>query len=144
MSDTINKHEAMWDFLSDCPLIVNFLKFNSVEDTQGEVSIATTATEKWEKKYVRNHGIMRYDFALIFMQPHDMGTSSVNIDEIFDVQEVMTWIDKQNANSNFPNFGEECKMLSIENLQNVPTLSAVNADNSVAKYMLQCRVRYAI
>lgn len=140
----VNKHEIMREYLERYPSLGAYLKFNTIDDVQGERSIATTYGDAWEKKYMRGHGIKRYDFAMIIMQPFDSGTSSINTFEMFDVQQFMEWIDEQNEAKNFPDFGEGTKIISIENLQNMPNLAGVNQGGAVAKYMFQCRVRYSV
>lgn len=140
----VNRHEAMWTYLMQYPELYTYLKFNTVEDIPEEASMATSYSETWEKRYLHGHGVKRYDFAVIIIAPYDTGTSQLNINELFNVQKFMSWIDEQNKNKNFPDFGEDAKILSIENLQNMPSLAGVNSDSAVAKYMFQCRVRYSI
>jgi len=137
----MNKNEAMWEYLMKCPEINTYLTFNSVGAESGNTGLLTEySSEAWEKKMLRG-GIKRYDFAVIMMKQHDTGTSTVNISQIFDVQKVMDWIDEQNQIRNFPDFGNKM-MISIENLQNMPNLAGVSDDSTVAKYMIQCRVKY--
>lgn len=136
-----NKHQAMLDYLAKYPGLDAFLRFNSVTDKLGNVSVQTVYSGEWEKRYIGGHGIKRYDFAVVSMAPQDPGTSSVNADQMQYAQKFMKWIDQQRRARNFPDF-EGCKVLSIENLQNMPNLAGVNSAGNVAKYMFQCRVRY--
>lgn len=136
-----NKHQAMLDYLAKYPGLDAFLRFNSVPDELGNVSVQTVYSSEWEKRYIGCHGIKRYDFAVVSMAPQDPGTSSVNAEQMQEAQKFMEWIDEQRRARNFPYF-EGCKVLSIENLQNMPNLAGVNAAGNVAKYMFQCRVRY--
>lgn len=136
-----NKHQAMLDYLAKYPGLDAFLRFNSVTDKLGNVSVQTVSSNEWEKRYIGGHGIKRYDFAVVSMAPQDPGTSSVNAEQMQEAQKFMEWIDQQRKARNFPDF-DGCKVLSIENLQNMPNLAGVNAAGNVAKYMFQCRVRY--
>ena len=136
-----SKHQAMLDYLAKYPGLDAFLRFNSVTDKLGNVSVQTVSSNEWEKHYIRGHGIKRYDFAVVSMAPQDPGTSSVNAEQMQEAQKFMEWIDQQRKARNFPDF-EGCKVLSIKNLQNMPNLAGVNAAGNVAKYMFQCRVRY--
>ena len=138
-----NKHKAMLDYLSQYPGLDAFLRFNSVTDELGNVSVQTVYGDKWERQYIGGHGIKRYDFAVVTMNPQDPGTSRVNADQMEDVEGFMAWIEEQNKARNFPDF-DGCKVLSIENLQNMPNLAGVNSAGNVAKYMMQCRVRYYV
>lgn len=136
-----SKHEAMLAYLSKYPGWGAFLRFNSVTDELGNVSVQTAYSNQWEKRYIVGHGIKRYDFAIVSMAPQDPGTSHANADRMQEAQNFMEWIDEQQRARNFPDF-EGCKVLSIENLQNMPNLAGVNTAGNVAKYIIQCRVRY--
>ena len=68
-------------------------------------------------------------------------TANEVAEQMQEAQKFMEWIDQQRKARNFPDF-EGCKVLSIENLQNMPNLAGVNAAGNVAKYICQCRVRY--
>ncbi len=136
-----SKHEAMLAYLSKYPGLDAFLRFNSATDELGNVSVQTVYSNKWEKRYIGGHGIKRYDFAIVSMAPQDPGTSHANADRMQEAQDFMEWIDEQRKARNFPDF-EGCRVLSIENLQNMPNLAGVNTAGNVAKYMFQCRVRY--
>lgn len=139
-----NKHKAMWEWLMQYPELYSYLKANTVDDVAGEVSFVTSYGDKWEHRHIRNHGIKRYDFAVAMIRQHDTGTSEINLEEIFDVEKFMSWVDEQNEDGNFPDFGEECRVISVENLQNMPNLAGVDRDGAAAKYLFQCRVRYSV
>lgn len=139
-----NKSNAMWWYLGQYPELSSYLKFNTSENYIGDVSFNSSPSETWEKKYMRGKGIKRYNFTVVMIRPHDTGTSILNVDEIFNVEKFMDWISEQNKIKNFPDFGENTRVLSIEPLQNIPNLAAVDPDGSSAKYMFGCRVRYEI
>lgn len=137
----MSKHEAMVEYLKQYPGLRSFLHFNTITDKSGNVAVQTVYGEEWEKRQLRGHGIKRYDFALVSMVPQDPGTSNANVAQMENAQAFMEWVTEQNRLRNFPQF-EGCKVLSIENLQNMPNPAGVNAAGNVAKLMCQCRVRY--
>lgn len=137
----MSKHEAMVEYLRQYPGLRSFLYFNTITDKTGNVGMQTVYGEEWETRQLRGHGIKRYDFAFVSMVPQDPGTSGVNVAQMDSAQAFMDWIAEQNRLRNFPDF-EDCEVLSIENLQNMPNPSGVNAAGSAAKLMCQCRVRY--
>lgn len=116
------KHRAMLKYLAQYPGLDAFLRFNSITDSAGNVSVQTVYSSTWEKRQIRNHGIKRYDFAIESTAPQDAGTSGVNVAQMQTAQDFMAWIDEQNLVRNFPKFAG-CKVLSIENLQNMPSLT---------------------
>lgn len=136
-----NKNTAMLEYLRQYPGLQSFLYFNSMVDQIGNTAVQTVYGETWEKKYVRGHGIKQWDFAVVKIAQADTGTSDINADETQAVQDFMDWIDAQNKSQNFPVF-DGCKILSIENLQNMPNFAGIDNNEGTAKYMFQCRVRY--
>lgn len=136
-----NKNTAMLAYLRQYPGLQSFLYFNSMVDQIGNTALQTVYGEAWEKKYVRNHGIKQWDFAVVKIAQADTGTSDINADETQAVQDFMDWIDAQNKAKNFPAF-DGCEILSIENLQNMPNFAGIDNNEGTAKYMFQCRVRY--
>lgn len=136
-----NKNTAMLEYLRQYPGLQSFLFFNSMVDQIGNTSVQTVSGETWEKKYVRGHGIKQWDFAVVKIAQADTGTSDINADETQAVQDFMDWIDEQNKAGNFPDFSPS-KVLSIQNLQNMPNFAGIDNNEGTAKYMFQCRVRY--
>lgn len=141
MIATDNKNIAMLNYLRQYPGLQSFLYFNSMVDQIGNTAVQTVYGETWEKKFVRGHGIKQWDFAVVKIAQADTGTSDINADETQAVQDFMDWIDAQNKSQNFPVF-DGCKILSIENLQNMPNFAGIDNNEGTAKYMFQCRVRY--
>lgn len=136
----MSKHEAMVEYLKQYPGLRSFLYFNTATNIVGNISVQTIYSDEWEEQDITGHGTKRYDFAIIFMTPQDSsGTSNLNVAQMDSVQAFMEWIREQDKQKNFPDFGES-EVYSIENLQNMPNLSTAN--ESVSKYMFQCRVRY--
>lgn len=138
-----DKNAAMLEYLRQYDGLQSFLYFNVVESDVGKVALQTVYGEAWEKKFVRGHGIKHWDFALVRIAPADTGTSNTNANETQEMQKFMDWIDEQNKAQNFPKF-DGCKVLSIENLQNMPNFAGINTDEGTARYMVQCRVRYSV
>ena len=52
------------------------------------------------------------------------------------------WIEGQNQQKIYPDFGNNCRIEKIEVLQNMPNLAGINAKAGLAKYMIQGRVVY--
>lgn len=137
-----NKHKVVLDYLSNYPDIKSFLYFNTSLEELNHTSVNTITSDYFEQKYLRG-GIKNYDFAITFIGQYDTGTSDVNINQIFDLEKFMLWIDEQNKNKNFPEF-EDGEVISIENLQNEPSFSGINETGNLAKYMFQIRIKYLI
>ena len=129
-----NKHKVVLDYLSNYPDIKSFLYFNTSLEELNHTSVNTITSDYFEQNY---------DFAVTFIGQYDTGTSDININQIFDLEKFMLWIDEQNKNKNFPEF-EDGEVISIENLQNQPSFSGINETGNLAKYMFQIRIKYLI
>lgn len=136
-----NKNIAMLDYLRQYPGLTSYLYFNTILPYIGTTAVQTVYGEAWEKKYVRGHGVKQWDFALVYIAPADTGTSDTNADQTQAAQDFMDWVSEQNNKENFPDFSPG-KVLSIENLQNMPNFAGIDNNEGAAKYMFQCRVRY--
>lgn len=143
MIATDNKNQAMLEYLKQYPGAQSTLFFNTLVDRIGNQGVQTVYGEAWETRYVRGHGIKQWDFAVVKIAELSTGTSDINVNEAQAVQDFMDWIDLQNAAGNFPDFSPG-KVLSIENLQNMPNFAGIDQNEGAAKYMFQCRVRYQI
>lgn len=138
-----NKNIAMLEYLRQYPGLQSFLYFNSMVDQIGNTAVQTVYGDTWEKRFIRERGIKQYDFAVVKIAQADTGTSDINADETQAVQDFMDWIDEQNRAKNFPDFSHN-RVISIENLQNMPNFAGIDNNEGTAKYMFQCRVRYQV
>ena len=57
-------------------------------------------------------------------------------------QAFMDWVDDQNKKKNYPEFPDNCQIKEMETLQNMPNLAGINAEEGLARYMVQCRLIY--
>lgn len=135
-----NKHKAVLNWLANYPELQSFLYFNTVKEELEFTSVNTITNETIEKEFYGSV-IKNYDFALVMMKSYDTGTSDINVDELFNVEQFMLWIKEQNKEKKFPYF-ESADILEIKNLQNEPTFSGISQAGDVAKYMVQIRIRY--
>lgn len=140
----MSKHDSMKDYLE--PHVVeifgNSLGVNFSVDTPDTVGFITTYVDKWVKRYMRNTGIKEYGFAILLSLAYSQGTDDLNLIALNLAQAFGDWIDAQNKSKNLPDFGNKCRTMKIESLQNMPNLAEINEAGTVAKYMLQCEVTY--
>ena len=113
------------DYLMDCPVIRdNPLFFNFAEIEDNNKQIVTTATDKRiEQPYIDGSVLKRYTFTIIDYRSviYDAivpipGYDNENVQDMLDVQGIIDWIDEQNDNYNFPNFGEDCIVEEISTM----------------------------
>ena len=139
----MTKHEAMKLYVEPKveELVGKMMAFNYSEDAPRTISFLTNYSGKVVKKYVRSAD-KEYGFTIILTWQFSEETDDLNLDAMNFAQAFMEWIEKQNQERNFPDFGPDCEVKKIENLQNMPNLASVNWKNMTAKYMIQCRVLY--
>ena len=109
---TIDKNQAVIDFLLTCPAIRDsylYFNFTSAEDSNKQ--IVTQGNEKsLDRSYIDGSVEKRYTFILIefkAMTPKPIveGRMDENVDNMFQVQELIDWVTEQNLQSNYPDFG---------------------------------------
>lgn len=139
----MTKHEIMKNYVEEKvkELSGRLTSYNFADDSINGISFLTNYSDKTAKKYVRAAD-KEYGFTILMTWHFSTETDDLNMEAMNFAQGFMDWIDEQNWNKAFPDFGERCQVKKIENLQNMPNLAAVDWDNMVARYMIQCRVLY--
>lgn len=135
-----NKHEAMIDYIQQCPQVKD-LFFNFSTSENGDTVIAPIASDYIVQEFIDKSAIKWYDFSIIQYLPLSTDPNdATNVAIMFDVEEVMAWIDAQEDAENYPDFGDKCSVQEISVLQDIPTVAG--RDQRGAKYMFSCRVEY--
>lgn len=139
----MTKHEIMKSYVEAKVIEMSnqLLSFNFANDSMYGISFLTNYSDKIVKRYVRAAD-KEYGFTILITWHFSSETDDLNLQAMNLAQEFMDWIDSQNREKNFPDFGEKCQVKKIENLQNMPNLAAVDWENMKAQYMIQCRVLY--
>lgn len=137
----MDKNQAVWEFISKYPAIPGYLTFNSIEEMVSATGLIPVSAEQNIETYTDGSTKREYVFAIVQMAIYDTGTNNTNIMSLAEMQKFMDWLEEQNAIGNFPDFGSECMVDSIEPLQNIPSLAGTN-EKRIAKYMFQCRIVY--
>ncbi len=140
----MTKHDAMKTYLEAkvIEVVGNVLNINVSSDIPDTIAFVTEYAPKFVKKFLRNTGIKEYGFAVIITKAFSVQTDDLNMLAMNMAQAFGDWIDSQNKAKVFPDFGSKCNVKKIEWLQNMPNLAAIDIENSIAKYMLQCKVTY--
>ena len=150
----MDKNQAMIDFLNTCPAIRdNPLFFNFINAKEDNKQIITLANDKrFNNKTFVDGSVLRIytltlvDFKSITYQAlaKVSGYANENVEEMFDVQSIMDWVNEQNTNHVFPDFGTKCVIESIETVTDNPNLNGTDTSTSpgTAKYSFSIRVTY--
>lgn len=139
----MTKHEIMMEYVSDKvqDLCDSILTFNYADGGPHSVSFLTNYSGKIVKKYVRSAD-KEYGFTILITWHYSLEIDDLNLQAMNLGQGFMDWIEEQNRKRDFPDFGDNCQVKKIENLQNMPNLATVDWENKVAQYQIPCRVLY--
>jgi len=149
----VDKNQAVIDFLLDCPTVMyNPLFFNFLNAKDDNKQIVTQANDvAMNRKYVDGSIMKRYTFTIIDFRsvayqpvPKVVGYTSENVEELFDVQGIMDWINEQDELGNYPDFGENCFIDSMHTTSTNPNLNGVDTQitPALAKYSMSIQIDY--
>ena len=139
----MTKHDAVYEFFSKKikELAEEALGFNYSPESVDQISLLTDYSDKVIRSYVRG-AEKEYGFTITIIKSYSTDMDTLNLDGMNFAQSFMDWLKEQNAKRNFPDFGSSCQIKKMENLQNMPNLSGINAKEGLARYQLQCRIIY--
>lgn len=140
----MSKHDAMVAYVSPKvqELAGRLLNFNVSSDKVNDISFLTNYAAKIRKKYIRVGAEKEYGFTIVITKHFSDSTDDLNLEAMNFAQGFMDWVDDQDRKKSYPDFGDNCQVKKIENLQNMPNLATVDWENMIAQYMLQCKVIY--
>ena len=149
----IDKNQAVIDYLLQCTDIYDSpLYFNLVNASDNSIQILTTAEDKaMSKTFIDGSVQKRYTFNLItFKSISDMEIvksdeyPNENVDELQDVQKLLDWVITQQDLHNYPDFGEDCSIDSIDTTTDVPRFDGINTEITppLAMYTISIVIEY--
>lgn len=149
----VDKNQAIIDFLMDCPQIMyNPLFFNFLNAKDNDKQVITQSNDiSLNKPFVDGSVMKRYTFSIIDFRsviyqplPKVEGYTSENVEELFDVQEMLDWVNEQADEGNFPDFGEHCSIDSMRTTSENPNLNGVDTSvtPALAKYSISIQIDY--
>lgn len=147
----MDKNKAIIQYLSNCPEIANnplFFNYANAEDNNKQL-VTTSVDKALEPKYIDGSVLRRFTFTIIDFRSviyqalvADQSTyPNENVDDFMGVQSIIDWIETQNNNKSYPDFGDKCVIDSIQALTDTPVLNGVDS-NSIAKYSIAIQVIY--
>jgi len=149
----VDKNQAIIDFLLDCPQIAyNPLFFNAIKAKDNDKQIVTQSDDvTLDEKYIDGSVMKRFTFTIIDFRsvvyqplPKVAGYTSENVQEMFDVQGMLDWVNEQAENENYPDFGTNCLIDSMKTTSNTPNLNGVDTSvtPALAKYSISIQIEY--
>lgn len=153
MSSGVDKNQAVIDFLITCPAIRdNPLFFNYITAKDNNKQIVTLGNDKGvQRTYIDGSVLKQYNFTLMnytAVSPNAVvkvaGYPSENVEDEFDIQGIVDWIEEQAEARNFPDFGPNCLIDEMYTTSSNPVLNGIDATvtPALAKYSITIRIEY--
>lgn len=138
----MSKHEAVKSFFEPkVRELAGELMFNFSPERES-ISMVTDYSGRVANSYVTGRKRKVYGLSFIITRAYSSEEDDLNLEAMEFAQAFMDWVHAQNMARNFPNLGEGCVVEKIEVLQNMPNLAGVNAQEGLARYIIQCRIFY--
>lgn len=140
----MTKHDAVKAFFEPkvIELAGDLLRFIFSPESPDSIALVTNYSDRQIRKYVRVGAEKEYGFTIIITKQYSTDADDLNLEAMNFAQVFMDWIDAQGKAKNYPAFPENCQVKRMEVLQNMPNLAGINAEEAMARYMIQCRIVY--
>lgn len=162
---SVDKNQAVIDYLITCPQIKNSpLYFNLINAHDDNVQILTTSQDnQFRKPYIDGSIPKKYTFNLItfksisdlaVVKNYSTSTSTStseedeyineNVEDLADVQALLDWLQEQDEAQNYPDFGDDCYVDSLNVLTDEPRFDGINTEltPNLAMYTIAIEINY--
>lgn len=149
----VDKNESIITYLLGCPVIAdNPLFFNFINAKDNNNQIITSGNDTaLQVKYIDGSILKEYIFTIVLFKSVSQnavvkaeGYPDENVTDLADIQSLIDWINEQDSIYNYPDFGEDCRVDSIETLTSIPVLEAVDTSiqPALGRYSIAIRIPY--
>lgn len=141
----MNKVEAVYKFISSCPLVGKDAYFNFVDETNAEsnTSLLTDGYGQLVKKYIDGESLRKFQCLIRQVKPLSRYSNTTeNIEQMQAVQDFLDWINEQGKNKNFPDFGEKCKIERMSTPEGVYYPMSAGVYENTALYSFPFEITY--
>lgn len=161
---TVDLNKRILDYIYECPVVAkNPMYFAVAEERNNSNQLLPTQEQPRDtiefvdgtvEKVYRADILMYKSVAYNPIVTEEVGTSgkripsttylNENIEDMTDGQALIDWIEEQNDNRHFPNFGESCIIESVKTTSNRPRLNGINPELEppLAQYSVGLEITY--
>ena len=136
----VNKHKALQNWVQQF-LDEQYLYFESTEAYPNIRTVVPEYGERVLRTDILGDKYCRYTFVFVGYEQIDTGTSDINSNNMKLFDDFAEWVEQQQENSNFPNFGDNVSEYELKVVQNMANLAYVT-NEGIAKYMLAVNINY--
>ena len=147
----IDKNKVMIEFLRNCPVIDKnplYFNFGNIEDNSYQV-ITDSNDTSLSQPYIDCSILKRYTFYIdcfktIAYNKVIKGYQDENLYDISEVQAILDWVNEQDRNKIYPDFGEDCLIDSMQSTTESPDLHSVEdtTTSPIAVYRISIQIDY--
>lgn len=147
----MDKTQAMVQFLQTCPVIENnplFFNFGNIRDGAHQI-IMRSDDVSTRRPYVDGGVQKRFTFSIDSFKSVSYNSiidtvTDENLEEFAEIQSVIDWITAQNDLGNYPDFGEDVIIDSMESITERPEMLGVDdtINSPMAIYRISIRIDY--
>lgn len=141
MTMTVNKEQILLNWAKGNPFLTDRLLFDFLGGNDGNCSVIPMFAGKAVKTYINGAAIREYMFAFQVVFTVSDAADTRNTENMFTLRKWQDWIDEQEREKNYPDFGEKCSGYRLENLNNMPAM-ALRYENGTAKYQFFAKLTY--
>lgn len=136
----MDKNKTVFEWIKQCPVFER-LYFNFGTAEANTCMFIPVPADRTVRKDIFGNETKQYDFAVSSFSFVDDTTfdGAENIEGMALLQQLTEWIELQNKERSFPDFGAECSVEKIEVVQNIP--ASLRMQN-ISKYLSQYRITY--
>ena len=141
----------MIEFLRNCPVIDKnplYFNFGNIEDNSYQV-ITDSNDTSLSQPYIDGSILKRYTFYIdcfktIAYNKVIKGYQDENLYDISEVQAILDWVNEQDRNKIYPDFGEDCLIDSMQSTTESPDLHSVEdtTTSPIAVYRISIQIDY--
>lgn len=141
METDMNKYEKIAEWLKQYTPKFSWIYFNVTNSEPDNISLNSIQNERNVTQYINGDREVEFLFALDLIKEYDTGTSTINLEATQEFELIAEWIEHQNIDKNFPDFGKNIIIETVEVLETTPSVT-VDTQAAMAKYQGQFRITY--
>ncbi len=146
MKERPDLNQAVVEWLKQNPEIQRLYTIFGKEQA-GNLLFVPKPNKIKEKQFIdgselKSYSLALYSFAEISRQPVECAEPEPtrNMKKLYEVENLIQWVEAQEQNRNYPNFGQHCKVEKVEVLFGNAKPSVKTPE--LAKYSIQIRIEY--
>ncbi|MCL2547104.1 MAG: hypothetical protein FWE06_07945 [Oscillospiraceae bacterium] len=138
----MSKDKAVLEWLSGNEELKALPLFGFMQEDLFAACIVPTASAAAVAEHLDGSRVRQYSFMLRLQVPLSQTHDDVNAEAMAAMRDWQDWLDVQQCEGNFPDFGDKCRCYEIQNLANMPQVTATYADNGRAVLQFPATIIY--